>query len=323
MTEPKQKSTGWIKTLFIVVVILMALSYFFKLFTPQQVPQQALLTKNFEGSTTTFEKIAYTGVISSLPNKLPIGTAENLETDPTQLESNLVQTFSLTSSQDVPGIWTGSDYSLTKVSQPLLYIITKNQQPSQKKVTDVTKAAMVAQDVLNKIIPNSNLEILSQEIAFKAANTQGDTVPQQDAELIEIPFAYTFGPYKVFLGQSVFLPARVLINSDYQVQKITIQPYTTSIKEGSSIETISIPDAIDNINHNKAALVSAFYDGPGVSSLDSIVSGTLTGVSLEYHIDPSNRSVIPYYHFSGVLTNSDNQDLQSEIITPAIQTKFE
>ena len=125
----------------------------------------------------------------------------------------------------------------------------------------------------------------------------------------------------MFLDRSLDYPVLVMVNAENQIQKAVFYPFFLDPKIDGQIKTIPISQAIANINSNRATIISSHYDGAEVESLDSIVSGALNTITIEYRISTDTKEIVPYYRFGGQLKNSIGQQFFAEIITPAVQTQ--
>lgn len=324
MTTEQATNTSWFKTLLLVAAIILGIGYLFRFFTPQQVAVQPLLDKNIYGDKTNFAGVTFTGNVPLVPDKLPIAQAKNLLSSEVQIENKLVAYFKLKKLPDVENVWMGPQYSLTKSLNENLYTVTAEGQIPEQIVLDPQKAVAQAQTIIAELIPENNYQLLEDQIEYLDEHSYEDeSVKPEDAVLIKVPFGYRMGIYPVFYDKYQQRSVEVFINARYELQRITISPFTATITLEQSIETVPVSQAIANINNGYGSIIGVVYEEFGNPSLASINSGKMNSVNIEYRIDPTTQAVLPYYRFVGELTNTENQTFSAEVITPAIQTNFD
>ncbi len=318
-----QTAPFWVSALLLIAVVLLGAGYIFKLLTPTRIDAQPTINTNYEGGTTKFSGVTFTGQAIALPKKLPTATIEKINTQFTNFEQVIVKNYALSPVSEIPNLWTNDSYSLEKAPSINQYIFTKLSPPIEKIVTDPVKATVVAKQLVDGLLPNNNLQVLENKITYHLADAHGDVVNPDQAQLVDIPFGYQILGVPVYFDQQVGVPVTVTINSDYEVQRAVFQPFTGDIKAGSEIQTISIEQALKNINESHGTIIasaSRTFENPVLSTISS---GSLHSVTLEYRFSPSTNIIIPYYSFSGELVDSAGNTFTATIITPAIQTKFD
>jgi hypothetical protein len=106
------------------------------------------------------------------------------------------------------------------------------------------------------------------------------------------------------------------------LQKAEFRPYTLKIIDTKNYSTIAPSEALARLNQNQGAVINYFYEGPNSADFSNIDSGIMDTADVEYRVDLTTNTAAPYYRFSGIITNSESYDIQSDVVTPAIKTKF-
>jgi hypothetical protein len=127
----------------------------------------------------------------------------------------------------------------------------------------------------------------------------------------------------LYLSQATAPPIRVLINNQYEVQKVTFQPSFVDVTPTTQqIQLLDLGTVLDNINSSdEASIVAAHSETGQAFSLSDISSGELSSVTLEYRADFANGLAYPFYRFKGELVSAGGQTIQAEVITPAVKTR--
>lgn len=322
--QAKQKTIKWFQITLIIAVVLLGAGYLFRLLTPTQVELQPTLNRNYQGGTTTFEKVTYIGIAPNFPNELPVATAVNfqpLNLEDRTVKDKLIAQYDLQRHPVVTTLWLSPSYALQEIEATGSYELSNQSFLPDEKVVDSVKALDTAKSFVEEYFPTSNLLVLEDRIIYREADVHGDVVEAAEAGLVEIPFGYVIEGYPVFLEKSVEYPISVMVNANNTIQKANFHPYFLEATIDGKIKTLSIPEALANINANKATIISSFYSGFETQSLENITSGALADVQIEYRVSSDTNRIVPYYRFKGQLTNSEGQEFYGEIITPAVQTQ--
>lgn len=320
--EPvKRKNSSWVVILFFITLGILTFNYLLKFFIPQGAPKQNLLKSNYDNSTTSFNKISYTSLLPQLPDKLPIAKITKITSSTTQLEQRLLQTYELKQLPQIDTIWQGPVYSLTKIPEPLTFVLIRKAEPAQPPTHIVISEALaVAEKTIKTLFPDEEMHAISQTVKPYTVWTHPHPEPAsaEDANALEVSFGYQFGPYPVFYSKDYTYPVTLIITGDGQIGKITAQPFIVTYSEDRVFKTVSLAEALKAIEDGDGSIISQSYKGSGTPSLTTIVSGEFTSMSVEYRADDTSELLIPYYRLKGRLTNTENIDFEAEVITPAI-----
>ncbi len=319
----QKKPIPWLVYLLGIVLIFLAFNYVLAFFTPKGVPEQPLLSTNYDDTSTAFSAITYSGVPPQLPSTLPIAQVSTTYSDADGFEKRVKDTYTLKPFPQISNMWESAEYSLTKLSQPTQYIlIRKNTEPINKTII-VSDALSTAQKAVSQLFPEEKLSPISQTVKlYRVLDTpHPEPADQQTANSLEVSFGYQLGPYPVFYRKDYTYPVTIIVTADGKVGKVTTQPFTAVFSEKGSYKTVTLSEALKNIEAGDGAIIYQSFLGSGTPSLKTILHGTFTSVSLEYRADESSDYLVPYYRLKGTLTNNENIDFEAEVITPAIPIK--
>ncbi len=320
--EPvKRKSSSWVVILFFITLGVLTFNYLLKFITPQGAPEQNLLKSNYDNSTTSFNKLNYIGMLPQLPDKLPIAKINKITSSTAQLEQKLLQTYALKPLPQIDSIWQGDVYSLTKINEPLTYVLIRKNEPAQPPTNIIISDALaLAEKTVGDLFPDEKMQAISQTVKpYKVwVHPHPEPATAADANAIEVSFGYQFGPYPVFYSKDYTYPVTMIITGDGLVGKLTAQPFIVTYSEDRIFKTVSLAEALKAIENGDGSIIYQLYKGSGTPSLATIVSGEFTSISVEYRADDASELLIPYYRLKGILTNTENIDFEAEVITPAI-----
>ncbi len=320
--EPvKRKNSSWVVILFFITLGVLTVNYVLKLFAPQGVSEQAILKSNYDNSTTSFNKLEFTSLLPQLPDKLPTGKIKKITSSTAQLEQKLLQTYELKQLPQIDNIWQGGLYSLTKISEPLTYVLIRKVEPAQPPTSIIISEALaVAEKTVKTLFPEEEMYAISQTVKpYKLwIHPHPEPASAEDANALEVSFGYQFGPYPVFYSKDYTYPVTLIITGDGLVGKITAQPFIVTYSEERVFKTISLAEALKAIENGDGSIIYQSYRGSGTPSLATVISGEFTSVSVEYRADDTSEFLVPYYRLKGRLTNNENIDFEAEVITPAI-----
>ncbi len=322
--QTKQATVQWFRVTLIIAAVLLGAGYLFRLLTPTQVALQPTLETNYKGTLSSFEAITFIGNAPSIPNELAVATAENFapfDFEDRSTKQKIIERYNLQLHPEVPTLWMSPSYALQVIEATGSYELSTLVPLPTGKLVDSLRAQQVATEFLNSVFPENNLQILTNKIVYREADVHGDIVEASDAGLMEIPFGYSLEGYPVLLERSVLYPVTITINADNQLQKAVFQPFFLTPTVSGRIKTLTIPQAIANINDDRATIISSHYQGFESEALDTIQSGSLHTVTIEYRVSPDTKLIVPYYRFAGQLKNTADQEFFAEIITPAVQTQ--
>lgn len=315
----------WYQLLFIFAVLTLMASSFLQLLTPEQVTQQTLILRNEDGSTTDFKTVTYRGPVLEVPSELAIGTASTAETaaiSGEKLQSAMIAAFELTPNEEIAEAYTNPEYILTGLPDSQFTLIRTIDPPSGR--ISLETAVQVATDLVETIYPENPPTLVNSSIKYysdEGLSHPEETSPSK-ANQIELTFSYAFDDYPLFIDQTVIRPVVIAVNAEGTVQKAVVTPSIISTAKSGFVSTIEISQALQNIQNDRASIIAQSYDGHGSALLTSIEVADFTDAYIEYRVDDAEKSVYPYYHFVGQLTNTAGEVFTGHVITPAVQTDF-
>ncbi len=320
----KKKTYKWFQLLLVFSALVLGIGYTLRLLTPTKIEVQPTLNRNYQGSTTRFEKVTFVGTTPDLPKELVVATAENfvpLNFEDRTIKDKLIAQYKLQRNPNVPELWVSPDYALQEIPSTGSYELSTQVALPVDKIADSLTALETAQKFVAAVLPGNNLQLLDKKVVYRDADAHGDITEPTQAGLIDVPFGFEIDSYPIYLEKSLEYPVRVMINADNQIQKATFHPFFLTPKIDGKIKTLTVAEALANINANKATIISSYYEGFESESLEQITSAALNTITIEYRVSSDTKRIVPYYRFSGQLINAQGQQFYGEIITPAVQTE--
>lgn len=310
--------TKWVIRILVFAAIGLLIATVFRLLTPHSptIPASEVITTNTDGSRTVFSNVSYTGSELNVPPQLDIGAYEANEIP---LVSRLTQDYQLQSASTTFKVWRGPEYTLTYSSQIDQYTLSLNQltETDETKTINPEFAQALATDFVQKYLPEAGVELITDQIVF-SIDEDDTAVDPTKAHMAFFPFSYALSGYPVVMGASNLLPVGITVDQNNQLTKVVFTPALLRISPVGKKSTLSLSQAVKNINNGQASITSAFQTEFKEIKLASITEGTLSSATLQYRLDPEHKLVYPFYIFKGTVKNDQNVELEVQISTPAV-----
>ena len=325
MTEFKFFANRWVLGLLIFIAVGLVVTIILRLLTPAQpiVSKTEFITENQAGGSSEFSNLRFTGTFTTAVTQLPPASIQPSQTTLDYVQSQLIQDYQLTQVVGLAGLWRGETHVLSYNDGADEYIFYPLFTPEEIILPDTNRAIEVAETFVQQTFPN--LQLVSQRSAVKyfGGLLELEATTRDKAVALEVPFAYTIENVPVYLGHASTAPITIMINSQYEIQKVTFQPnFIDLVPSTQKLRLIDLGQVLDNINsRNEASIIAAHSDTGEFFTLEEITSGELTDVQLEYRADFTTGLAYPFYRFSGELNTTDGYTIQAEIIAPAVETR--
>jgi hypothetical protein len=316
----------WVWYLIGITAITLIAAAVIRQLTPQApvIPTTDFVLNNRDGSRTQFSNMTFVGTPPEFPKQISIAQVQPTDVTEEAIKNQLLQTYNLTAHSKAPSLWINPPYSLSFTRSTHQYILLNNTPISstsgQFTKINQTQAVQQAQQLLLQIVPNIPLVAQTESIQFIASEDETRNAPPTEAPLIEIPFAYAVDGYPVMYEKNTEFPFSVVLTASYDLKKLTFLPQFIAVKPLQKTSLISLDAAVANINSNKGSIIYSVSQGSPSFTLDSLSSGRLTSVMLEYRVDPTLNLAYPFYRFAGTAITSQNETVKIEVITPAVET---
>lgn len=296
-----------------------------RIITPGEVviPENEFIQTNSDGGQTKFSEISFSGEIPTLKDRLPLVSLQPSNTSSEYLRDRFIENHDLRPVEGVNRLWKGDNYTLSYNEYDSTYIFYKNFLGRDSIITQKDKAIQAAGEYVGEVFSQLPLYPQVDKVLKFSGLQQMEEVSIGTYTALEVPFTYAIEEIPLFIGHEEQAPLRVLINSDFEVQKIIFQTnFFYPIPREEVVKIISLGDALENINTNQfGSIISAYEEETGVFSLDEIENGDLTSVQLEYRADLNSDIAYPFYRFEGELINDEGKTIQAQIITPAVKVQ--
>lgn len=340
----------WLTRLLVVASLFVLIAGVVRLFTPREVEieKTSFSNTNANGSVSSFSNILYVGPEISTPNSLPVFSVEENTALSNQVLPVLRETYSLRPVPNVENAWRSQSANLVKdvysgeYSLFLSYTETNNpltadsvseddvdqlaevflQNPENNLVTEA-EAIEIASNTLESLLPAVRLSPLKNEVIQLSKHadpyySEENTI--DDDFVYAIPFTYLLNDYPLYLGKNYAQPFVVTVSDIGQVLSLRFFETLVSVSLVSEKPVVSVDQSLVAINQNDvASIIKTELDVSQEISLNTIQSGTLEEVSLEYRYDDVLGLAYPFYRFRGQITNQDELTYTVELITPAVE----
>lgn len=321
------KNSKWPYYLAGAAVFFIILSFFINLITPKVDPVQksSFVSTNKDGSTTQFSGFNFIGKVISVSTKMEIAEVISKDITEDYIKNQLIENLRLKPNKNYSFIWNGPTHALQKNRTENRYVLSLNSNKDKIINQKINKEEAIKTSLgfLSENFPNLKLSVINSEIIY--ANNQIEFEPSSpdEAQLMVIPFSYEINGFPIFNDNQSMPPFRITINNQYKILKMEYQLLFASFKTIKKVSTITIEEAIRNINNNKnkASIIKTGQKEIGPLSIDQLTSGKLGEVKIEYRIDPNQNIAYPFYKFSGKAINKEGIELTLTIITPAIDIR--
>lgn len=328
-TTSAKSEFAWIRKVLYGAIACLIIAIILRQLTPTQVELQSIAIENFNKTKSIFDDVTYIGEPVIVPPNLPIGTAEIISIPDETMKNTFISMFSLTADPapttqtKVAQSYSNQKYQFYKSPERNYFQLSTKQPATSNVQVNTERAISVAQEIVNRIYPDANLEpIISDILTADTSSGESAVTSSNLATIVQIPFAPFIEDYPVYMGQNVTAPVTVWVDGANDIQKIKADTTYIKVTQGRTYRTLTYTQALANINDEKASIASAIYLDPGTVSYDIISSGKLLSAKIGYRVDALTNDVYPYYQFDGQLTDPNNQKYSASVLTPAIQTNF-
>jgi hypothetical protein len=314
----------WYLILIAISIIGILVTIILRLITPKNtvLQQTDFIQTNKSGDQTVFKNIKFIGEIpNNLKAGLPLVGLQPSNTSADYIKDRFIENHNLTPVAEIDGLWKSDKYTLSYNESDESYLFYLNFLPEDSLLNDKSKAIDAAEKYVSETFTQLPFSIQKERIKSLSGIQQLIEKDYGAINAMEIPFSYSIEDVPLYVGHEEKPPLSVLINNEYEIQKIVFQTvFFYPLVREESLNIISISEAVENINNKQhASIISAYESESGFFSLEEISEGELTSVTLEYRADLDTKTAYPFYRFSGKLENSEGKIITAEIITPAIK----
>ncbi|MDO5561603.1 MAG: hypothetical protein Q4G02_02400 [bacterium] len=310
-----------------IIAVIMVATLFF-IFRPKSeeptttiIPQ---LVTPLGNVSTQYSLPVFKGTWPTFPEKLPLLAIE-VATIP-DLTTKLNDYCQINSQYDYIFIGDVCSYYFYNKNQNVE--VTSNIDVDYEYLPIMTKEEADAniQDFLNTFVPDKSALSLANVIYWTGgpellpANTD-------DATMIQLEYNYLYNEIPILSKAIGSYSSTFLTNSYNLLQKAEIPTQVLSYTvQGNERQLFSLNQALQNIAEGQAyiLLVGNFRANQAAAldeqmDLKSLTQIKFDQVALEYRFDEVNLVAVPTYHFSGQALDKNANQMNVEIITPAIK----
>ncbi len=315
----------WIVITGITATLILIAAAIFRIITPPEpkVPRTDIVTKNINNSTSTFGQIDFKGTPPNFPETLPVALIRPGATSIQSVIDQMIGDFGLTPNANVKNVWTGQSYSLSKDPFDDTYLLVKQgATPAENlRPVDLGAAQAAGQNFIATYFPGLAIVPIPTTANYFINHGHFETSPPQTATVVSLSFSYTIQDIPVFYKSQSEYPFFMFVDSENQILKFIFSPQLITFDlQPTPKKVLSIDQALSNIKSGQGAIISATQGMNQPLSLKVITSAILDDVKLEYREDVETQLIYPFFRFTGTAKNNQNDDLNVEIITPAVGT---
>ncbi len=322
--DTRKEGLRWWVILLIVASIGILISAVIYALTPNtdQLPQPGFTQETTQEPETKFEQLSYTGPQVSFAKEVIVYKVKEVSFSEGEIKQRLLETYNLEPYKSVNDVWVGPDYSLHKPEGKAEFNLSLRSFVGNQTKIKTLAAINTAKNEVSKIFPDSNLAPIEDKIEHLRGTYHLSPSSKENAEWIKIPFSYLIeDQYPVYYQKELRPVAEVFVGPKYEIRKLSIYAPFLYFEEYIQKNSISINQAVDNINQNKqTVIINALTSEHGTLDLDKIRSGELREADLEYRLDQNSGLLYPFYRFKGQLISQEGDKVFAQIITSAVKT---
>jgi len=310
------KASVWFKFSLVIAGLMLVSTILFKLVTPPPAtptPKTDLVEHNYNGSQSSFTKVKFDGTTPKVAKYLDLMSLQTLASG--SVIEKLKKSYQLQAKGD--NFWIGPDYTLYFDAANNLYVLGQNHPPKSKNFINLNQALQASRPLVKNLF-SSKLEPELTKVRYLTGTADLHETQANLAHYISISFSYRINQYPLLVGQDNYYPLTLLINADQTLQKLTFKPMLFNMKKLDQKPSLSVSQAVNNINHGLASIIATQNKQTFNLSLTNITQARLTKVVIEYRSDQKGIA-LPYYHFSGEAKNEKAVNFKVDIITPALK----
>ncbi|MEX0896289.1 MAG: hypothetical protein WDZ94_05175 [Patescibacteria group bacterium] len=322
MTTNHFSHTNWIRPLIYGSLLLLILGLLFRAFTPAPHPVQEIATSNYDQSTSTFNNVVFTGEPIVLPRTLPIATGTVQRLNHNTIVERFTNSFNLAPSPTSENLYLNENYEFSYVEQLDSYYFQALSEQAGDNAINTQQALNVAKQFIDTFLPEHNIALAQNGVGYFIDKGHTVSAPSHEATLVNFIFTTSLQDIPILVGASTSTISNIWVDNAHRVVKAEFLPIVIEYNEGRTYETISVYQAVENINQNQASIITAFSPEVGLPDISQVKSATLTNVRVDYRLDEASNTIVPYYDFYGTINTESGESVEASIITPAIVTDF-
>lgn len=323
------KKITWYYVLLFFAITGVLVTAVLRILTPPiaEVPATEFLQRSVGNTAITYRNLKYEGAEFAPPASLPVAQLQPSSDTTDSLLQSIIDEYNLIPHPRAKNLWQRDNLSLSYNPQSQQASLTFGVLPFPEETTFSSpfpqdQAAAKAESLLqDKFSFLSGVTLYAEYISLLEGGY--DLHAAEDplhANTISLPYGWSIESIPVFIGTSQVFPAEVMVNRELQVNRVLFNPTRLSYTLTPNQPTISVQEAIDQLNNTQTGILLSFHTKTGeIKSFTEISGGTLHTVNLEYRLDPNTNLIYPFYRFTGDITTPTGTSIV-DIATPAIKT---
>jgi hypothetical protein len=313
--------------IFVILVILAVFaSVVLRLLTPpnQPVTISPVFITNTNNTKSTFTGLQFTGQVPEFPKELPIYTFKRAAANASTVLTLLQQKFNLVADSQIPNRYVGPAQAVYVNRRTQIFTIEPIQPPTSRENPNfsIRQAKDAGLNFLQEIFPDIQPKAVDSQVAY-ISEGEGAQQPtsenQTNFSAVKIPYTYYLNNLPVLTSNLTEFPFYITFTPNYEM--LNARFFLQSISEFTPVQRsrlLPLETAIQNIQAGQGSIIYVDRSDPQTQTLETIISGVFQSVTLEYRLDEQNNTALPFYRFQGRITNKNGDQMDAEVITPAV-----
>lgn len=317
-SQKKKFPTPFQKLLIALITIVVLIIINQQVQQGKKLPETNFFQTNQNNQSQTIKNVIYVGSEFSLPPSFPIFKIN--QKDKEGLVDFFVKKYNLLKHANVDDLYINDKYFLNVDKQNGEYYAFSLHQPLNILPFGVKQdqALSVADQIIQEFFPDSHLIAQQNEIIYLKGGYMIEQTTKEEASYIQIPYSYNLNNLPVFYQKDTQYPFLLTLSSEYELVKLEFSPLFLEFEETNNFNSLDLKKVLENVNQKqKSIIVDSFSQDEVPISAKDVVSGKLISYQLEYRIDQNNQIAFPALNFSGVFKNSQDEEFEGKLITPA------
>ncbi len=286
--------------------------------TKHNPSQTALLETNYDNTQSDFRNVSYYGQEPVMPETMSIFQLQQ-QLDP-GLAEKIANILNISAIESEQGFWANDRWSLVYDHTENLIMLSSNTPYSTAGQINEDIALESALEWFTKLSLPKNIELNKNKTEFFEGEYELKPSSPQRAGLIQLQFGFTLESVPVYSDKNPQSPYVITLDTRYELTKLIIYPQQViDFQPTSEHPTLTIDQALNNISQQNWASIIEVKNDLSTHDLTQVIKLELTNARVEYRIDSQTQQALPYYRFEGKATLSNQEHVEIELISPAIE----
>lgn len=295
------------------------ISFVLEIIMPSPTPiTTSTLVNDSSNAMHGVKTMRYLGREVNFPDNLEVIKVDQQLT--VDISSKLAQNLGLEPLTGEENFWVSNQWNLVYDDKEQLLLLTNNLASKQTGKINQNEALDQAKNWLEKLGLLNNMVANVDSIEYLGGEYQLKKTSASLADYIQIQFNYQINSYPLYIGTNYRSPYIMMLDSGGNLIKLIVYPQQViKTQVEMSKPTISINDAINNIKNKDLGLIIDDNGGMTDQKITNYEAIIFNRAQIEYRLETDGLTALPYYHFFGSVSDSNQKSENLEMITPAIE----